>query len=95
MEYLSKDPRISGGETGSGISLISFFTGGMSMPMMTLAGGKQVECYENRACMVCGKELHGEVACRKYRANICQEHCQRCRWYIPYTQNCQYKRRKP
>lgn len=63
--------------------------------MITLCGGKQVESYDNRACKVCGKELHGAVVCRRHRGNICQEHCESCPWYIPYMQNCQYKRRTP
>lgn len=64
--------------------------------MITLAGGKQVEDYDNRHCRICGKELHEEVVCRKYQGNICQKHCDdcgsghACEWYIPYLQRCRY-----
>lgn len=92
MEYLSRIPAFPAGRWLR--HFVDFlFIGGIEM--ITLCGGKQVESYDNRACKVCGKELRGAVVCRRHRGNICQEHCESCPWYIPYMQNCQYKRRTP
>ena len=58
--------------------------------MITLAGGRQVEDYENRECPLCGEEINHAVVCRKIGANICDSHCRYCRHYLKVTQRCTY-----
>lgn len=61
---------------------------------LTLCGGKVIEDYDNRTCLLCGRPLHHVVTCRRAEGLVCQSHCLRCRYYLAAVQWCTYRKKE-
>lgn len=46
-------------------------------------------------CPLCGQPTHSWIYCRKYKRDICQDHCEDCPWFMgKMLWSCRYSERK-